>query len=511
MIFRSRFKSLKDNAYGDFVMKNEPNPMPYYEAMCEVKGISPKSLFIRGGSGGVHSKHLKALAEKAQEKGFKVIMADDWKGHFDHEDHMYFLKDNTKEYYEALLSAAYVYVGTSLTANYNKPEGQFLVVDLASRNRNNINSRIAMDFMYPEADVVVSANDDSRNEVWEKLLEGKLKSRLRRKNMKQKQKVLIMINTRYYIMVELAKQMLAEMNLDQNEVSILIPQSGLSKYTTQLTLIDKRVHILTYKGTLLCGNEEKRRFQFLKQEGRYLPAIKKVDRFLGKDVFDHEVKRVMRSQSFDLIYNLAFDDLQYKLLMLHMSGKKILINMNNYQSKDPLYCKALEKDLEYLDLYDEIWFENDAKLEPAKQFSQKIIGTKGKLVPHLTHETDVQTTGWIGKTFKFGDDEFLITDHFKGEFLETTSLASVLLPKEAYPYIVPNQIKIENKELFLEQIRQILKEEKTLYVFDVHRILTGTDIANLKYDGVIVRHEGYTALNMLKPYLGEEIHLDGRA
>jgi hypothetical protein len=233
-----------------------------------------------------------------------------------------------------------------------------------------------------------------------------------------------------------------------------------------------------------------------------------VDRFLGKEVFAREVKRVLRSQSFDYIYNLAFDDLQYKLFIPHLTGKKTLINSDNYLSKDPRYLEALRQNSEYLDLYDEIWFENGAKLAAAKQFSPKIIGKKGKLVPHFDAVTGLKSFGLIGKTFKQGDAEYMIADFFNGEYLDTMSLDSVLLPKEKYPYIVLPQISEEKKDLLLNQIRQLLKDNKTLYIFDIHRIMTDNDRADLKNYGVLVMHESYTALNMLIPYLGDRIHID---
>ncbi len=503
MIFRNRFKSLKGNRYSDYVLKNEPKATPYYEALRESGKILPKTLFIRGGASGVHSRRLKALVDKALGKGFTVTMSYDWEGKFDDTDHISFLKDNTKEYYQALLSAEYIYAGTSLTANYNKREGQFLVADMAGRNRKNIDTRIAMDFMYPEADVIVPYDDAKREEVWKKLLDGKLKSRLPLK--KSKPKILIMINTKYYRMFELAKQMLSEIDYEKYDVSVLIPKSGFNKYKTQLSLLDQRVHVLLYKGEPLCDGEEMKRYSFLKQEGRYLPEIKKTDSFLGKEVFEKEVKRVLRSQSFDQIYNLTFDSIQYKLFMFHAKGRKVVLNTGNYCSKDGMYMEALREDLRYMDIYDEIWFENDSKLEPAKAFSQKIIGKKGRLVPHLVAETDYEETGLIGKKFRSGDDEYFITDYFNGEFLDTTSLVSVLLPKEKYSYMVPGQIKNEDKDLLLNQIGQILKEKKILYVFDFHKLLSDADMAYLKYDGEVVKNESYTALNLLRPYLGEEI------
>ena len=504
MIFRNQFKSIKGTKFGDYISGKAIEVHPYYEAMCAAKIVSDKTIFISGGVSGTNAKKLKKLAQKALDMNYKVTMSFGWKKEFPKKKNIEFFKDNTKEYYTALLSSKYVYAGSSLTCYYNKPKGQFLAVDLADRDRDKVAARIVMDFMYPEADLIVPDNDSDREKVWENILNGKVKEERISDN---KPKILIVVNTKYYFTFELARKMLTQVDYDKYDVTMLIPNSSVSKYQTQLSLIDNRAHLLVYKGSPLCNEKQAKRLNYVNAAKAFGYSLKKIDQFVDSKVFELECKRVLRSTEFDYVYNLAYNSVDYRLFMYHVKGHKILLSFDDY-SKENSYEGREKAQRDYLKMYSEIWMKNDTLLEAAKNYDAQTFNKKGRLIPEFKRDLCYPKHGLIGKEFTRNNEKYLITDYFRGECLDAVSIVSVLVPKDKYSYIVPGHIKSDKKIEFLEWLRKQLHEKKTIYIFDYFGVLSEGDIDNMKYDGTIVRHDGYSSYCYLKSYLGEEIKVD---
>lgn len=452
------------------------------------------TLFISSTPNSVKYDRIKRLIASAAKAGMKVYLSDEWKGALKEQPGVTLLKKNSEKYVRALDRASYVYADGPLHHYYVKQKPQVLIADLPSEDRTTLDQRIVMDSLYNRADWILSQEPDGGERVLQQLVSGQLKGRPRQTG---KINLLFLINMRFQEQVfGYFYHIVQRLDYEKYDVTLFLSDAHKAAESRRLTELDPRIHVIVKKGRTLCDGETARKLAFLTQENNYLPAMRRVERFLPHGLYAREVKRFFGDYSFDYVFNMKFDAVEWRLLLRQLPGKKVIYDLNDYME---LGSQELPNKVRDLDIYDEILFANRALRDAALAYAPKVFGMRAVVAPAIADAAAAETPELV----ELDGVSYVLADCGLKPQSMVNALTLLPLPGLGCPFVQLSPLLTAEEACGL--LRQALEKYPELTVFDPACVLTQRDLVPLRQLGTVWHHTHYRAYAALRALLGEEL------
>lgn len=439
---------------------------PYFKAMQNK--VKKRTVLILSKSRGASLKRVTKIVNALKDSKMTVYVREYFKDDFKNVSYVKAVKKDSTEYYNALATAQYIYTDTFLYADFIKRRGQVVINHINSaatdaRSRINITSAANKTdwFIGSEGENSISFSDFLKALAKRSLKNSKFKS--------AKTKLLFVVNMEYIDSLYNAfSNSVQWMDLEKYDITLLVDWKYVDEYSHKFEKLDPKIHLLAKKGKILTDSETNKRLAFLKNEYNFITNPKKINAFLPKDVFKNECLRVFGTTDYDIVFNLKYDVFYWRWLIETLGGKKITVDMNNYQSTaSNLGGKAF-----YVGLNDSILFLNKDSMDKALNFNKKIFEGKSTLidyVPFCQNNPEKEQ-----EAFEIDSKRYFIVSQKSIRGLDTISITALPEVDENIPYIVlDNHFSAEEA---LDYVKALSAKAGELFVFDFFGVFTNTEL-----------------------------------
>lgn len=471
---------------------------PLFKKILSNSKIRRKTIFINSGVG-YEDKLVEKIVNAAGKSGYEVYLTEQREHKY---DNVTYVTLNSKDYFEAMLTSELIYTNCFIHHNYIHRKNQILVFNKRFMNSDDLDDRAAISSIESRMDWLVSDDKGKKSLSESELIDLIMKDSLKANgdSINSKEKVLFLVNmnsfkTMYAAFLSISRKI----NYDKYDVSIFILGKYKEEYENFLSKIDKRINIIIRKGGLLCDKETARRMEYLKSVDNYISDVGELNGFINTNIFEDEKKRIFGDVSYDIIFNMKFDAIYWKILISRMSGKKIYFDVNKYEKleKKELKCKK-----EYVNSYDKVIYMHKDSLVKNASKSEIRSGKKG-LLPDLEYCVGIEDRPFEKRQDESGS-EWIVIPMRKEYPLDRYQLRVMKLTDNRYlitsPSMTVSEIRDKIAKLGIDAGEQII-------IFDNLNLIYKSDLEGVVDMEMlyIFREPGFYA--GLKPYLQKRINI----
>lgn len=451
--------------YLSFKFDEQFEVSPYYMAMQNK--VKKRTVLILSKSRSASLKRVTKIINALKDGKMTVYVREYFKDDFKKFPFVKAVEKDSQEYYDALATAQYIYTETFLYADFIKRPGQIVINNINStatdtRSRINITSAANKTDWFIGSD---GKNSISFADFLTSLANRSLKSA---KPYSSKTKLLFIVNIKYLNSLYNAfANSVQWMDFDKYDITMLVDWKFVDEFSHKFEKLDPRIHLLAKKGKILTDEETNKRLAFLKNEYNFITNPKKINAFLPKGLFKNECLRVFGTTDYDIVFNLKYDVFYWRWLIEALGGKKITVDMNDYNST----ASNIAGKAYYVSLNDSILFLNKDSMNNALSFNKKLFDRKSSVIDYVPFFSE--NPGKEPEIIEIDSVNYFSVSQKPLRRLDTISVTAVPEFKNDIPYVVLDN-KLTSQEA-LNFVRSLYEKFGEIIVFDFFNVLAATE------------------------------------
>lgn len=462
------------------------------------KPLNPKALLILTRSADSLPR-VKKLVKAARIAGLDVFVREYFGTPFQDNAHVHPVDKNSSAYYEAMATAKYVYTDTPLYADFSKRPEQILI-EQAEIESKGYKKRVQLTTLENKADYHIQT-DTREGNITEQAFLTRLALRCLRPqtNKTEKKQLLFVINVKYGDKFYPFFQRLSQrVDYSKYDITLLIDGRYADQYAAKLNALDARIHLVLKRGKPLCDAETNRRLAYLKSEHHFIDNPEDVDAFLPNGFFIRERKRLFGDKDFNCIFNLKYDVFYWRWLLRSFSCKKVIANLNNYNSANN--ANTLSNKTRHIQEHDYSLFLNQDAADAANAFDREGLCSAYDLLPYIPAKRNKKQP--VATTLEMPDGQLVLVVNQKREnSLDTINITTIPVFDAPPDYLVlDNHI---TATAALQQVEALSKQVKQLVVFDFFSVFTSVERSAIRHADNICFINSADAYIALQKELGD--------
>lgn len=487
---------IADTSYSEYKTEKKFTT-PLAKKVLSNSKVIERTIFVIGESS--KKNLITETINIAKKSGYKVYALEKEKEYLNDEDINY-VKENTEKYFNALYCSQIIYTSQYIHHNYIKQDNQIVVFNPIDLDRKEVADRSTYSIVANRSDWIISDTDEkgsiSGKTYLNRLQNGELKNNI---ISTQKKKLLFLINIKQFdSLFGTFFNLSCNLDFSKYDVTVFILSKYEAEYSKYLKNLDPHINIIIRKGGLLCDDETARKISYLETVDDYIYNLSKIEKFINVNIIQDEIRRIFGQEQFDYIFNMKFDSIYWKLLINQMSGKKIYLDINNYNKTKSNQCLAKKK---YIKTYDKVLYLNkDSYLNNSHSF-ERYTGFK-KVIPFTQTRKNICEDKFVKGNFL--GEECVVVPLNKSVDFDVYRVGMFEVDKMAYVVLDPFMTNDDAKKL----IEKNLDGEKKVFIFDFYNIINNRDVVTMDYSDTVYIIKEYIVFDGLRDYLKNEINVD---